>query len=285
MGTQEDYTDNMWRCDVHAVASLDRVATFKPQGIKAYDLPSMASLAGDRLAIAAPGSFEVFRLPSGQSEGRGTPPDIQPDEGIRAAGLISLNGAGTKLAFQPAGCSDIFLFDSRTLVALDTVHLEGHSPPRHPYTAGRKVAGLVWSPYSWMLTDFPIPTASVSAVGQRVRHLRAFRRRAGSSSCPKVLQLLVPLQQAPACSPDGAFLAMCTPHDGGFRVDVLDVRSGEAVLTQAVRLQEADEPQAVQQRLDRRDMAVWWSPCGFRILVRATSVGGRLLDHLTLVQL
>ena len=274
--------DNMWRCDVHAIATLDRVATFKPQGIKAYDLPSMAFMAGDRLAIAAPGSFEVFKLPSGQSEGRGTPPHVQPDEGIRAAGLVSLNASGAKLAFQPAGCSGIFLFDSRTLLALGTVHLDGFQPPRHPYSAGRKNAGLVWLPYSWMLTDSPIPTAAVSGPGQHVRHLRVFRRQAGSSSCSKVLQLDVPLQQEPACSPDGAFLAICTPDDEGFRVDVHDVRSGEVVLTQAVRLQEAHEP----QRLDRRDMAVWWSPCGFRVLVRTTSVKlDGVLDHLTVVQL
>ena len=58
--------DEEWSCDVHARASGDRVATFKPPGVDAHSKASLAFVTEDRVAMATSSSFKVVKLPMGQ---------------------------------------------------------------------------------------------------------------------------------------------------------------------------------------------------------------------------
>ena len=249
----ETYADDSFRFDVHASASCARVSTFQPED-KTLLPPSTAFLPQSRLAVASPSSFEVFSLPSGLSEGCKSPPYSQTWLSDHMAGLVTVNASGTRFAFLPAACSDVFLFDSGTLTALGTVQLGAYSLP-----PGHKALGLVWGPFSWVVTH----CRHSEAASQHAWCLRAFRQQAGSSTCTQVLRCEGQLDQEPACSPDGAFLAACHSEGASACINVHDQRSGKPVFSQAISL-----PKHVQcEQAEHRRVAIWWSSCGSRILV------------------
>ena len=255
----EDYTEEGWRFDVYvnsSSASCARLSTFQPAGND--HPPSTGFLPQDRLAVASPSSFEAFSLLSGQSGGCKSPPYIQTWSSDQMAGLVTVNAPGTRLAFLPAACSDVFLFDSGTLTAVGTVRLAAYDLP-----PGHKAHGLVWGPYSWVVTH----CHHSEAAAQHARCLRVFRQQAGSSTCTQVLKCEGQLDQEPACSPDGAFLAACHADGASTSIKVHDQRSGKLVFTQAISL-----PEDVQhQQGDHRRRAIWWNSSGSRILVRISN--------------
>ena len=119
--------DGTWFYDVHARASGDRIATFKPPGV---DSPaSRAFLPEDRVATATPSSFTVMKLPMGQSQGSHTPPPAPCADGQRAVSFITVNVPATKLAFLPGGCGQVFLYDAHTLALLGAVHCQRSASP------------------------------------------------------------------------------------------------------------------------------------------------------------
>ena len=233
----KDRSDNTWRCDVHAVKDCSRIATFKPQCVPPHTLPAMVFITEARMAIAARSSFEIFQLPTGQSGGVITPPLVQFAEG--GASLLTINPPGNKVAFLPAACSDVFLYCSRTLAALGRVHLEGYA-----LAQDRKACGLMWGPYSWVLTDAP----RGEGLAKHARGLQVFKQQAGSSNCVEVLRREGQLRQEPACSPDGTFLVSCTPDNANLSVSVHDLRSlGRVVLRQAISLPRSASPASCPQ--------------------------------------
>ena len=265
------------RCDIHLCTSGDRVATFYPPGIGVYEMPSMAFLAEDRLVIAAPSSFQVYMLPMGQSEGTTRPCNAPVCEDQRPASIVTVNPAGTKLAFLPVCCSTVFLYNAYTTAPLGTVQLDGYT-----WSPGRNACGLIWGVYSWVVF---IDCPRHDVTGECMQALQVFRPQAGCCSCSEVLKCEDQPEQDCACSPDGRF--MCAVHDSdgaGITVSVHDILSGKVVRTQAVCLPD-DVQQLLQQPFSGRSKAVWWSSCGYSLLVQ-TSVWAhdRISAYLTVLQ-
>ena len=272
------------RCDTHARASGDRIATFHPTGVRAQSLPSMAFTKDDRLAFAFPSKFEVYQLPLGQSEGVTPSAHVPAVVGEGAAGVITVNATGTKLAFLPACCCDIFLYDAHTLRALSTVHLDGYMLPSE-----RKACGLVWGVYGWILSD----CLCLNAANQRVQSLQVFRPQTGTASYERVVMIEGQSDQDPACSPDGR--CMFVPdksHSDGISLSVHDLcAAGKVVLTQTVCM-----PEAVRQAYSLRKgsqtpygrirLDFWWSSCGVRLLMtdHVEGCGTDILDYLMVMQ-
>ena len=268
-------TVNQCCCDIHLCADGDRVASFYLRDMQIYSKTSVAFLTGDRLAVAAPCSLQVYKLPMGQSEGRLTPETTLTGLGQRAVGVVTVNPAGTKLAFLPACGSDIFLYDAHTTVPLDTLQLAGCTLP--PECLDR---GLVWGVYSWIVSDYQ--QYDVDSRHRLMRALQVFKPQRGCSSCSELLKREGQPNQEPACSPDGRFVCLvCHSDDAGITVGVHDTVIGKVMLTQAI-----GSPDDVQQRWGvRNSMAIWWSSCGSRLLVRTIVwTPGRTSNYLTVLQ-
>ena len=121
--------DEEWSCDVHARASGDRIAAFKPPGVDAHSIASLAFLTENRVAMATSSSFKVLKLPMGQLQGSHTPALAPVVEVQRAVGLVTVNAPATQLTFLPGGCSSVFLYDAHTMAPLGAIHLEGYVLP------------------------------------------------------------------------------------------------------------------------------------------------------------
>ena len=155
------------------------------------------------------------------------------------------------------------LYDAGTLDAVGVVQLGD------VLQADRTACSLKWGAFSWVLTG--------------PQCLQAFRHQTGSTSCVEVLKVESQAEQASACSPDGAFVAVVASAADGPTLQVYALRSGQFVLTQAVSLQAT-----IQAQLEscKRRTAVCWSSSGFELLVRITvEDGGRAMDQLTVFQI
>ena len=110
-----------------------------------------------------------------------------------------------------------------------------------------------------------------------------------TASCKGVVKIEGQSDQDPACSPDGRFMCVLDNSYGdGISVRLHDLCSaGKVVLARAVcfpvAAQQADSLRTGGQRPHgRRHMAVWWSSCGFKVLMRVPYEGcsTNILDYL-----
>ena len=267
----EEYADGGFQCDVHARAG-HRVASFRPQAVSALDPPAKAFMLEDRMALAGCSNLDVWDLASGQLIGSRTPTQTVLSLGSWALSKVSVNLPGTKVAFLPAGCSTLYLYDSRTLAALTTVLLSSHALPPG-------AGSLVWGAYSWMLTSCSQLEADINT--ERAQCTQAFQPTAGSSCpCTEVLRLDALHHHVSAASPDGCFLLYCELATA--RLVVHDLRSGRVLLTQDLEF-----PEGVPEHdSSNRHMAVSWSSCGCRLLIMTRMPGdARSLGLLTVIQL
>ena len=243
----------------HKLSSLDGTG----------DCFSHAALANDRLAVSRHHDFQVFSVCLGQLLATQGPhmgevglPEWQ--SGSLHSGLIFLDPSGAKLAFcEP--CKDILhLYSSVTLLALGTVSPSGKGGLRW----GGPLNAMIWGVYSCFMYLPPHLTGMIYS--KRVQVMRM----SPDDTYTEVLNRADQPQQAPALSPDGAYL--CTYDKQTTVIHVSDVRTGQLMLAQDVSLPE------LGSWVDCT--AITWDGSGGKLLVQLYAyLGGRRLSRLLVV--
>ena len=192
---------------------------------------SLAVLANARLAVSRHQDFQVFSVYSGQllvtqgpHKGIAGLPDRQT--GRLLSGLIFLDPSGAKLAFCEPRQSVVHLYSSSTLQALGTMSPSGHSH----LAWGGPLTAIKWGVYSWVMHLPPHLTAPYNSKSVQVMRIGP------GDTYTEVLDCAGQPQQAPALSPDGAYL--CTYDKRNTMIHVNDVRTGQLMLAQDVSLPE-----------------------------------------------
>ena len=261
-----NYADDDSRFEVHD-CSGQRVAQFR-EPVHAFER-QLALTAGNRVAAARSQDFSVWDMRSGQLVGTRGPetPAAQTPAGGRA-GLIVANKAASKLAFCARGSTAVHLYEAATLEALGVVHPAGEGLLARLAAQESKLCRLGWGVGGWVMHLTPAATCGTCYV----------RLRAGGEY-EEVLGQAGGEASLPALSPDGVFMGMVSPSAAA--VGVHDTRSGQLLSTMAVTVPEAEQGQE-----PHTEVALWWSTCGHRLLVRITSVWdfSRLLERIQVVQ-
>ena len=229
--------------------------------------------ASHEMAIAAPTSTQVvcnhdagvsvWDLPSGQQVGAVGPLQSEGDSDMATncrtrCSLIATNATGSRLAFLAAGGTAVQLFDAKSLSSLGSFDLPANKLP-----ARCSIGELELSMHGCLLRqEYPSNALHFCLPEQASGVLR------------EMLQF--ELAHTPLCvSADGAFACAYKPG----QLKIWDTASWQVVLEYGL-----DLPEEVVR--DLRHVALTWSSCGLRLLVRAVGkMQGRSSDKILLLQL
>ena len=242
-------------CDVHSHQG-QRVAHFELEDVNNGSTTPPAFARDNRVAFACGSSLTVWDLLSGQHLGTRRPLcDAVPEGGweegdLEDNGLVAANRTGCKLAFVAANACDVHLYDAATLAKLGCVR--AHAGVQSRLGFGNAHA-LEYGIYGWFLLhqDFGAISARLFIVRPEPCGGSTCKDHTWRDSCGENIPM-------PAASPDGAFLAFLRTEDT--TLCVMDVRTGDLVITEAISV--------LQPLCSQRWLAIRWSTCGSRLLVR-----------------
>ena len=235
------------------------------------DLPSHAFLGNDRLALTYMHTFRVYDTCSGQLQATIGPRIMGPtstDYEMNYEPLISVNPLGSMLAFCIARGTTFHIFDTVTLQELGCIYSAGGKPMLHDFNP----TGLLWGPYGWVLFQRPSVSNNVMASEQ----VRVVTPLSGSDMYTEVLRCDNQPQHAPACSPDGSLVCICSSSHGS--IEIYDTRSGQLKVRQPVCMPAYEPGEKLGQ------VIVNWSGCG-RWLLAKVFVSKDFSTWLKLIQL
>lgn len=255
----EDFSEST--CRVYSQSC--QLTTSFDDRVDSWD-PSWAMLEGNKMAIAQKSYFKIWDLASGHLHAAAGP-DPTPSNPCYQdpGGLLAVNTGQHKLAFCPVVGNgspiQIHVYDSHSLQPLACLKGEWGIAPMDYCAGASSSSSLFWGLHGWMLAYAP----SCNSFCGRLQIMAPLE---GSCRYQHASMQGCEPQQPPALSPCSSFVVLFEEQRA--RLEIRDLRSGDLVVSQAVRL--ARDAQTKPNM--HYDLALRWSSCGTRVVARVRAV-------------